>query len=234
MKKVTKTLLFSICILFLCVTTTFSLPSISINGAIIEDVLVDGKKVDGVTIKFVDENSNVDSLTKSVIEKLNSGINISEALNGNEVLSKDNLNLNDFKMLTKLQDLVAYDSQGKSLTNVTVTWEVTNLIEDLGDIYILHYSTVRNVWEIITPSNVDFDKKTITAEFEDLSPVAVIYKYNNSITTDGDVNNEATTNKFDYKTLGYIGTAVVLLVIIFVIYNGNKKENNQKFHRVSK
>lgn len=234
MKKVTKTLLFSICILFLCVTTTFASPSISINGAIVEDVLVDGKKVDGVTIKFVDEISNVDSLTKSVIEKLNSGINISEALNGNEVLSKDNLNLNDFKMLTKLQDLVAYDSQGKSLTNVTVTWEVTNLIEDLGDIYVLHYSTVRNVWEIITPTNVDFDKKTITAEFEDLSPVAVIYKYNNSITTGGDVNNEATTNKFDYKTLGYIGTAVVLLVIIFAIYNGNKKGNNKKFDSLSK
>ncbi|MGG7214911.1 hypothetical protein ACQPUY_15080 [Clostridium nigeriense] len=234
MKKVTKTLLFSICILFLCVATTFALPSISINGAIVEDVLVDGKKVDGVTIKFVDEISNVDSLTKSVIEKLNSGINISEALNGNEVLSKDNLNLNDFKMLTKLQDLVAYDSQGKSLTNVTVTWEVTNLIEDLGDIYVLHYSTVRNVWEIITPTNVDFDKKTITAEFEDLSPVAVIYKYNNSITTGGDVNNEATTNKFDYKTLGYIGTAVVLLVIIFAICNGNKKGNNRKFDSLSK
>lgn len=227
MKKVAKTLLFSISILFLCVITVFAQPSISINGAIVGDVLVDGKKIDGITIKFVDEVSNVDSLIKSAIKKLNSGSSISEILNKNEVLSKDNLNLNDFKMLTKLQHLVAHDSQGKSLKNVTVTWEVTNLVDNLGDIYVLHYSTVRNVWEIITPTNIDFDKKTITAEFEDLSPVTVIYKYNNSITTAVEVNNEATTSKFDYKTLGYIGAAVVLLVIIFVIYNGNKKGNNR-------
>lgn len=227
MKKVAKTLLFSISILFLCVITVFAQLSISINGAIVGDVLVNGKKIDGITINFVDEFSNVDSLIKSAIEKLNSGSSLSEILNENEVLSKDNLNLNDFKMLTKLQDLVAYDSQGKSLKNVTVTWEVTNLVDNLGDIYVLHYSTVRNVWEIITPKNIDFDKKTITAEFEDLSPVAVIYKYKNSITTAVEVNNEAATSKFDYKTLGYIGAAVALLVIIFVIYNGNKKGNNR-------
>lgn len=229
MKKVAKTLLFSISILFLCVITVFAQPSISINGAIVGDVLVDGKKIDGITINFVDEVSNVDSLIKSAVEKLNSGSSISEILNGNEVLSKDNLNLNlnDFKMLTKLQYLVACDSQGKSLKNVTVTWEVTNLVDNLGDIYVLHYSTVRNVWEIITPTNIDFDKKTITAEFEDLSPVTVIYKYNNSITTAVEVNNEAATSKFDYKTLGYIGAAVALLVIIFLIYNGNKKGNNR-------
>lgn len=39
---------------------------------------------------------------------------------------------------------------------------------------MLHYSMERTVWEIIDPTEVDEEAKTLTAEFEDLSPIAII------------------------------------------------------------
>lgn len=239
MKRVIKTLLFSISILFLCITTTFAQPSISIDDSIIVEVLVDGEKRDGMTVKFVEELTNVDPPIISIIEKLNSGMSIDEVLKEVELYIKDNLNLDDFnlddfKMLTELKNLVAYDADGNILKNVTVTWEVANLAKDLGDIYVLHYSTVRDLWEIIKPLNVDFDNKTITAEFEDLSPVAVIYKANNSIITGEDGNNGAAISNLNSKTLGYIGISFLLLLIILSLYKGNKKTNKKDFNNLSK
>lgn len=48
---------------------------------------------------------------------------------------------------------------------------LTNLMRNVR---LLHYSVVRNVWEIITPENVDYTNRRIEAIFDDLSPVAVI------------------------------------------------------------
>ena len=39
---------------------------------------------------------------------------------------------------------------------------------------ILHYSTVRSLWEIVIPSDVNYEDKEITAAFEDLSPIVVL------------------------------------------------------------
>ena len=64
----------------------------------------------------------------------------------------------------------------QKVKNVTLTWEVPNLVKTAKNVKVLHYSTVRNTWEILTPKSVDFDNKTITQEFKDLSPVAVIYQ----------------------------------------------------------
>ena len=44
----------------------------------------------------------------------------------------------------------------------------------MTDVKLLHYSTARGLWEIVEPTNVDYANKLISAEFEDLSPVAVI------------------------------------------------------------
>ena len=133
-----------------------------------------------------------------------------------------------------MQDLVAYDSEGNSLTNITLTWEVPNLIEDLEGIYVLHYSVKRNLWEIITPDDVDFQKKTITANFKDLSPVAVIYKYNNVITTQGNKIEEPVENKVDYKNLIYIAIATTLVGIILYLYWGRNSGEKQDFNSLSK
>lgn len=234
MKNAIKTLVLSISILFLCTTTVLAQPSISVNGSIVGDVLVNGQKVNGVTVKFIDEINSVDSSIKSIIEKINVGIDINEALNGAKVESEEELNLYEFKLLTKMQDLVAYDSEGNSLTNITLTWEVPNLIEDLEGIYVLHYSVKRNLWEIITPDDVDFQKKTITANFKDLSPVAVIYKYNNVINTQGNKIEEPVENKVDYKNLIYIAIATTLVGIILYLYLGRNSGKKQDFNSLSK
>lgn len=55
-----------------------------------------------------------------------------------------------------------------------VTFGVPSLTSSMTDVKILHYSTVRSVWEVLDPINVDYSSKQITAAFQDLSPVAVI------------------------------------------------------------
>lgn len=55
-----------------------------------------------------------------------------------------------------------------------VTIDVPSMTDEVTGYDVLHYSVERSVWELIEPSETDADAKTITAEFEDLSPVAVI------------------------------------------------------------
>lgn len=55
-----------------------------------------------------------------------------------------------------------------------VTFSVPELTRTMTNVKLLHYSTDRDVWEIITPNEVNYEQKQITAEFIDLSPVAVI------------------------------------------------------------
>ena len=55
-----------------------------------------------------------------------------------------------------------------------ITLNVPSLTSQTTNVMVLHYSTERGVWEVIEPADVDVDAKTVTAEFEDLSPVAVI------------------------------------------------------------
>lgn len=55
-----------------------------------------------------------------------------------------------------------------------VKFEVPSLTEEMTEVHLLHYSTVRSIWEILEPVEVDPEQKTIEAVFEDLSPVAVI------------------------------------------------------------
>lgn len=55
-----------------------------------------------------------------------------------------------------------------------VTIDVPSMTDEATGYAVLHYSIERSVWELIEPSETDAEAKTITAEFEDLSPVAVV------------------------------------------------------------
>ena len=55
-----------------------------------------------------------------------------------------------------------------------VTISVPSLTDELRNVQVLHYSTERSLWEIVDPTEIDMEEKTLTAEFEDLSPIAVI------------------------------------------------------------
>ena len=88
-----------------------------------------------------------------------------------------------------------------------VTLEVTALTSSMTEIGLLHYSTVRNLWEIVEPTEVNYDEKLITAEFEDFSPVAVIAKINtDTAARTGDTSGSMMS--------WYLGLAVVAAALI--------------------
>lgn len=227
MKKVLRSLITSIAVLSLTVTTAFAAPSVNVNGTVVGDVLVNGEKVDA-TVKFTTDFTDVESTVKEVIDKVNAGIDLAEALANVE--GAEGLDLTEYSLLTTLQDLVAVDANGNKLKNVTITWEVPNLVEGLGSVKVLHYSTERKVWEVIDPSNVDFANKTITAKFQDLSPVGVIYKAEVATSGNG-ITNGTTNSQEELPETGSVvsSTHVALAALVLVaagsaLYLGRRKK----------
>lgn len=196
MKRLVKYGMAMLLLLTMSVSTVFAVGSATANGAVTNFTGVGH----GVTVSFSTSSDkvfeDVEPAVATQIENLNSGTALEDALANVSVQLPDdvNIDLSEFSLLTKLQDLVALNADGSdaNATNVTVTWEVPNLTSNMGDVYVLHYSTVRSVWEVITPGNVDFSNKTVTATFPDLSPVAVIYKQSD-VTTNGDSDTTDST-----------------------------------------
>ena len=87
---------------------------------------------------------------------------------------------------------------------------------------MLHYSTVRSTWEVIDPSNIDLANKLVTAEFQDLSPVAVIAKVSgtatntDSTTTDTDATSPKTGVESNWAV--WMTSAVVLFGAAIVTF----------------
>ena len=79
---------------------------------------------------------------------------------------------------TMLSQFVDLDTTGDVVLNEDGMYEVTlsvpTLTEAATNVRILHYSTVRSIWEIVIPSDVNYEDKEITAAFEDLSPIAIL------------------------------------------------------------
>lgn len=88
-----------------------------------------------------------------------------------EVITK--LESKDF--VTGFVDLTADATAEKNENGkYEVTIDVPSMTDEATGYDVLHYSVERSVWELIEPSETDAEAKTITAEFEDLSPVAVV------------------------------------------------------------
>lgn len=126
------------------------------------------------------------------------------------------------EMATKFQDLQLKEGEvpknANGMYEPTIT--VPNLTEAMQDVKILHYSTARSVWEIITPKNVDYSAKTITAEFQDLSPIAVLYKADASAsatTTDSATGTSPSTGAASNWGM-FAGAAVILCGAAAVTY----------------
>lgn len=87
----------------------------------------------------------------------------------------DTLDGKDF--VTGFFDLIPEGNVEKNENgNYQVTMSVPALTDKTTEVEILHYSVERKLWENIKPLNVDKKAKTVTAEFKDLSPVAIIAK----------------------------------------------------------
>lgn len=102
-----------------------------------------------------------------------------------------------------------------------VTLSVPALTSAMSDVKLLHYSTERSLWEIVTPTKVDYDAKTITAEFEDLSPVAVIAKVDASKAAGSTVGTSPKTG-VPSTWMVFFGAAAVLAGVSAVSYKKAK------------
>lgn len=128
-------------------------------------------------------------------------------------------------LVTKFFDLKPIDGGVKAEDGkYIVTFHVPNLTEALQDVKVLHYSTERAVWEVITPENVDYANKEITAKFEDLSPVAIIGKNigAGSSTTGSSVGTSPKTGVGSDWGI-YAGASVLLLGAAVVVLGGNRR-----------
>ena len=121
------------------------------------------------------------------------------------------------KTTPELTDQLAGKEMVTPFFDYVVTLSVPSLTKAMTDIQILHYSTVRNLFELITPTSVDYENKTITVVFEDLSPVAVIAKVDASKAADSTVGTSPKTGVPSTWML-FFGAAVVLAGVSAVAY----------------
>lgn len=127
-------------------------------------------------------------------------------------------------LVTKFFDLVPINGGVKTEDGkYKVTFTVPNLTEALQDVKVLHYSTQRAVWEVITPDNVNYSTKEITAQFEDLSPVAVIGKNTGAGTSTDSATGTSPKTGVASDWILYAGASVVLLGAAVVVFGRNRK-----------
>lgn len=127
-------------------------------------------------------------------------------------------------LVTKFFDLVPINGGVKTEDGkYKVTFTVPNLTEALQDVKVLHYSTQRAVWEVITPDNVNYSTKEITAQFEDLSPVAIIGKNTGAGTATDSTTGTSPKTGVASDWILYAGASVVLLGAAVVVLGRNRK-----------
>ena len=119
-------------------------------------------------------------------------------------------------LITSFEDLVA--KNGAPTTDVKgVKISVPALTSGMSDVAIVHYSTTRSTWEVITPDSVDLENKEVTASFKDLSPVAVIAKVDASKAADNATGTAPKTGVEANNSWMAWGCAAVVLMAAAVL-----------------
>lgn len=145
--------------------------SVSAAGSRTEKVHTSGASVSAYTLD--DSATAFDEIkkdeVKTIIQELNNNkatslnIDIQKALKGKTLLA----NVFDVQPVGDHSKCTGEGGRGYHEIELTVT----TITDKCSNIVVLHYSVVRDVWEIVTPTKVDGDK--ITIQLKDLSPVAV-------------------------------------------------------------
>ena len=119
-------------------------------------------------------------------------------------------------LITSFEDLVA--KNGAPTTDVKgVKISVPALTSGMSDVAIVHYSTTRSTWEVITPDSVDLENKEVTASFKDLSTVAVIAKVDASKAADNATGTAPKTGVEANNSWMAWGCAAVVLMAAAVL-----------------
>ena len=152
-----------------------------------------------------------------------------DAMDQEDLIKDINAGTKTLEDLAKAESSIASEIEGKSLVTAfmdlrkigdvsktadgkyQVTLSVPALTKGMTDVKVLHFSTERKVWEVITPSNVDLDNKEITFELQDLSPIAIIAKVDASQAVTNTTGTSPKTGVDSTNTVPFAGAAVVLL-----------------------
>lgn len=152
------------------------------------------------------------NMVEQLKDLLSNGANLNMTEEEIDALSQE---VADKSMVSQFFDLTPINGGVQTADgNYVVTISVPSLTEAMTDVKLLHFSTERLVWEVINPTDVNYTNKQITAEFQDLSPVAVIAKVDESkaaSTTDTTGTGVAPKTGVESTWAVYAAGAVVLL-----------------------
>lgn len=183
-RKGVKGLFLGLGMMILGSVTALAAPSITGNGTVSQDFVIDGEKADTSQYRAtfeipLDESGISDEVLQVISQANEQPEKVQQVLQEAVQEETDPVSISDLNLLTEIQDLSIVDQETgeivEGLTNVTLTWEVPSMTEQMKNIRVLHYSQARDVWEILIPDQVDYANKAITQTFTDLSPVAVLY-----------------------------------------------------------
>ena len=167
-------------------------------------------EVDAMDQEELDTVAAADKTTADLIKDINAGTKTLEDLAKAESSIASEIEgkslVTAFMDLRKIGD-VSKTADGKYQVNLSVP----ALTKGMTDVKVLHFSTERNVWEVITPSNVDLNNKELTFEVQDLSPIAIIAKVDASQAVTNTTGTSPKTGVDSTNTVPFAGAAVVLL-----------------------
>ena len=164
-------------------------------------------EVDAMDQEELAEVAKADKATAELIKDINAGTKTLEDLAKAE--SSIASELEGKSLVTAFMDLRKIGDVSKTADGkYQVTLSVPALTKGMTDVKVLHFSTERKVWEVITPSNVDLK---ITFELQDLSPIAIIAKVNASQAVTNTAGTSPKTGVDSTNTVPFAGAAVVLL-----------------------
>lgn len=186
------------------------------------EVTVEAPKFEELTDAAIDENKNIPAEKKeeakksakeaaTIIEKVNKG----EATTITAAVDKE------IKGKTLVQKFFDLDEVGNhdachTAKKHKVTLTVDAMTTAWKNITVVHYSTDRTLWETIkvADKDVDYTKKTITFEIQDLSPIAIYA----DVVTDGSAGKSPSTEGVSSAWMLYAAMALIVLGSGVVVY----------------
>lgn len=184
------------------------------------EVTTESPRFEELTDEAIDANTKVTDKAaakasakeaKEKIEKANKG----EAVSFTTEVDKE---IKGKKLVQKFFDLDEVDNHDKCHTQGfhTVTLKVDAMTSNWKNITIVHYSTDRTLWETISSDKikVDYDKKTLTFDIKDLSPLAIYA----DIVEGGAAGTSPSTQGVSSAWMLYSAMALIVLGTGVVVY----------------
>lgn len=182
------------------------------------EMTVTGGSTGRYQLSEVSESNLSDTAVLTKIRDINSGAATLQSIG--DLAPELSAQLADKSMLTDFYELTPINGGVQTADGkYQVELSVPSLSSSVSDVGLLHYSTDRTTWEIVTPTNVDYTNKVVSATFDDLSPVAVIGKVSG---TGASVGTSPKTG-MTFGWAGLLGVAVVLGAAGTVVYKKTRQ-----------